>query len=429
MAAEVVNACAGGAVLTGWALHLGCGPLLVGLVVALPQLSQWVQFPAAWATTLLGHRRAALWMVGLSRQALLPLVALPFLPLSEGAKQGALVAVAAVSAVLGVMGNNAWVAWMGELVPRGLRGRYFGRRTALCTLGGALASAVAGAFLDRSGAAGHGVALALLAAVACAAGAVTFCLMRLQHDPAPPAPRAPFDLRLALRPLRDRPYRAILGYQVAWNFAVGLASSYFALYMLKNLAMGFTLIALHGTSVAALRMLAAPLWGRAIDRLGPRPVLVACSFGVSIVPLLWLAATPHFLWPIALDAVISGLLWGGHGIAVFALPLASSPRHGRPFYLAAFAVAGGVAFSASTALAGALAQSLPPTVRIAGGEFANLQLLFLLTSAARLMAAAYGARISEPGTRTVADVWRLVSALWAPLRARLGVPRSLDFEP
>ena len=68
--AEVVTACAGGAVLTGWALHLGCSPLLVGVIASLPQLAQLVQIPAAWTTSLLGHRRACLWMVGLSRQAL-----------------------------------------------------------------------------------------------------------------------------------------------------------------------------------------------------------------------------------------------------------------------------------------------------------------------------------------------------------------------
>jgi MFS family permease len=425
IAAEVVTACAGGAVLTGWALHLGCGPLLTGVVVALPQMAQLVQLPAAWITSLFGHRRAALWMVALSRQALLPLVALPFLPIADGAKQTVLLAVAALSATLSVMGNNAWTAWMGELVPRGIRGRFFGRRTAVCVLGGALASWVAGAFLDRLRASGHpGTAFAALALVACAAGAVTTWLMRQQHDPAPHASRAPFDLRYALRPFRDRSYRAVLAYQVTWNAAVGLASSYFAIHMLENLRMGFTLIALHGTCVAALRMLVAPMWGRAIDRLGARPVLLTCSFGVSIIPLLWLFPTPDFLWPIVVDVALSGLFWGGHGIATFALPLAVAPREGRPFYLAAFAMAGGVAFSASTAAAGALAEWLPRTLTIAGRPYANLQVLFAMTSAARVFAALYAARIAEPGARTLPEALRQLPVL-EPLRARFAALQAV----
>ena len=62
---------------------------------------------------------------------------------------------AGLAAVLGVLGNNAWVAWMGELVPSRIRGRYFGRRTGLCMLGGALAAGVAGLLLDW--ARGHGL--------------------------------------------------------------------------------------------------------------------------------------------------------------------------------------------------------------------------------------------------------------------------------
>ena len=55
---------------------------------------------------------------------------------------------AGLAATLGVLGNNAWVAWMGELVPKRIRGRYFGKRTGLCMLGGGLAAAAVGLLLD-----------------------------------------------------------------------------------------------------------------------------------------------------------------------------------------------------------------------------------------------------------------------------------------
>src|SRR4051794_14435528 len=148
LAAEVFGACAGGAVLTGWAIHLHASAFLTGLVLALPQMAQFLQIPAAWSTARLGHRRAAVLLVGASRQLLLPLVLLPFLGLSDRAGQTVLVALSALSAVLGVLGNNAWVSWMGELVPRRIRGRYFGRRTALCTVASAAAAAGAGLLLD-----------------------------------------------------------------------------------------------------------------------------------------------------------------------------------------------------------------------------------------------------------------------------------------
>ena len=87
-------------------------------------------------------------------------------------------------------------------------------------------------------------------------------------------------------------------------------------------------------------MLTAPLWGRIIDRLGARPVLIACGFGISTIPFIWLFPTPSFLWPLVVDAVVAGMLWGGHNLAMFVVPMTTTPRRGRPFYIGAIAMTG-----------------------------------------------------------------------------------------
>src|SRR2546426_2705050 len=58
-AAEVFGACAGGAVLTGWALFLGASPVVIGLLSALPLAAQIVQLPAAWLTQRIGAQPLA----------------------------------------------------------------------------------------------------------------------------------------------------------------------------------------------------------------------------------------------------------------------------------------------------------------------------------------------------------------------------------
>ncbi|HEX3306236.1 MAG TPA: MFS transporter, partial [Streptosporangiaceae bacterium] len=403
--AEVVGAFAGGAILTGWAIHLHASALLTGIVVALPQMAQLFQFPAAWTTAFFGRRRAAVMMVAASRQVMLPLLAIPLLAPSQKTGQAILLAVAAISAVLGVLGNNAWVSWMGDLVPRRIRGRYFGQRTALCTIAGAAASAAAGVLLDRARSHGWtGTALALLQLCASGSGVVTTILMLRQHDPAPAAPAAPFSIAAALSPLRDRTARGLLVYALAWNLAVGLAGSFFALYMLQNLHMGFTLVAVHGIGMAAARVLTAPLWGRVIDRLGARPVLAACAFGISVIPLVWLFPTPTFLWPLIFDAVLAGVLWGGHNLAMFVVPMTTTPQRGRPFYIAAIAMAGGLTFSVATACGGALAEVLPRQMIVMGHPLANLQVLVLASAVLRFAAAFVAVRIHEPAAAGVSAV-------------------------
>jgi hypothetical protein len=327
-----------------------------------------------------------------------------------------LLAVAGLAAVLGVLGNNAWVAWMGELVPKRIRGRYFGRRTGLCMLGGGLAAAFVGLLLDWSRARGLvGATLAGLQVLACLCGVVTVLLMRKQHDPHPhhgdihDKQLRQVTLAHAWGPFRDRRMRGLFRYHFAWNIAVGVAGSFFALHMLQNLKMGFALVALHGAGTAAVRMLAAPLWGALIDRLGARPVMVACSFGIAGIPLMWLLPTETRLWPLAIDATLAGLFWSGHALAVFALPLALTRRRERPFYLAAFAAVGGLAFTGATALGGALASALPDRLALPGLTIHNLQVLFVLSGLLRFAAAFLTVHIHEPSARGVGELFSAIA--------------------
>lgn len=421
MVAEVVTACAGGAALTAWALYLGCPPVLIGLLGSLPFLGQLVQLPAAWCASLLGHRRLALVAVAASRQVYLALVLLPFLPLHPRAQQLVLVAVAAASALLGVVGNNAWVSWMGDLVPHRIRGRYFGRRTALCTLAGTLAALAAGVVLDLGRERGTvGATLAGLALIACLAGAATTALMRKQHAPVPREPSPPLEPSAALEPLRSPAARRYLAYLLTWNAAIGISGAYFALHMLENLKMGFTLMAMHGASVAAVRILAGPLWGSALDRVGARPVLIACSFGISAIPLYWMFATEGFLWPIALDVIVSASLWSGHGLAAFNLPLELAPRGSRSFYLAIFSMGGGLAYAAASFFGGMLIQILPAHFTVFERPMVPIHVLFALSAATRFAAAVLALRIVAPGSRPVEDLAQLVKDGAAELGVRVG---------
>ncbi len=390
-------ACAGGAIITGWALYLGCSPFLVGLLGALPFLAQLMQLPGAWLTSRFGARRMALLTVAFSRQAFLPLVVLPFLPVSPEVKRGVLLAVAATHHGLGILCNNAWVTWMGDLVPTRVRGRYFGRRTAISILAGALATFTTGTLLDGARATERtGLALSALAFTACVLGALSTAVMALKHDPARHPVPGTFRASRVLQPLRDAPARRFLAYNMSWNAALGLAGPFFTLYLLQDMRLGFTLVALQGSSTALARMLAAPMWGRLIDRFGARRVLRTCCLGLVLSPLLWVLAGPERGWPLVLDALLSGVLLSGHGLAAFALPLAVAPARERPFYHAAFAMTGGASFALASAAGGALVQAFPSSHVLLGHPCTALQLTFLVSALARGFAALLSRQLLEP---------------------------------
>ncbi len=381
----MVGACCGGATLTGWALHLGMSAKLIGMVGALPVVAQMLQMAGAFLTARFGHRRTALVSIAISRQAFLPLAFLPFLPLGPDGQRGLLLAVAGAHHGLGIVANNAWNAWMGEMVPARVRGRYFGLRTALCAVAGGLCALAAGLALDRGQRArGAGPALQALALLACTAGALSVALMARQH--ARPARREP--VRWAMyamrRPLADPRARRVVAYAIAWNGACGLSAPFFGLFLLRDLGTGYALFAAQGAGLALTKIASASAWGRAVDRLGSKRILVVCTGGLALSPLAWMASGPGRLWPLVLETALGGLLLGGHTVASFALPLSVAPARERPFYIAAVAVAGGAAFAATSALGGALADmaTVQEPLRLLLAGSAGLRLVALGTALA-----------------------------------------------
>jgi MFS family permease len=422
-AAEVFGACAGGAVLTGWALYLGASPVTIGLLAALPVAAQAVQMPAAWLTQRLGAKPLAIAAIGASRLVWLPLVAVPFAHLPPATALGIFVAIVTLAGFLGVIGGNAWTAWMGDLVPGAIRGRFFSRRMVYINIAGTVASLGAGLALDILAPRGwKGETLGALAAVACGAAVVSIWLLLVQQGPTDNEDLTPHALGDVARPMRDAKTRPLLSYLLGWNAAVGISAGFFSYHMLTNLRMGFMLVAAHGILVAAVRVASAPAWGRLVDAFGARPVLVVCSGGISAVPMIWLFVTPERLWPIAIEAVVAGALWGGHGIAAFDLSIGLAPRRGRPFYLAAFATACGLGFAVTSALAGVLAYALSSPIHVLGSTWLNVHVLFLLSAVGRGAAGWLALRIEEPAARSVAELMRVLVGMVARRSTRMPRP-------
>src|SRR5207247_443993 len=92
-------------------------PCSLGPLGALPLASQVLQLPGAWLTLSFGPKVVAVITIGAARLIWLPMVVLPFVRLTTETKLQLFVVVVAAAAILGVLGNNAWTAWMGDLVP------------------------------------------------------------------------------------------------------------------------------------------------------------------------------------------------------------------------------------------------------------------------------------------------------------------------
>ena len=241
-------------------------------------------------------------------------------------------------------------------------------------------------------AAAAGAVLTALALTASAAGLCTVLLLRLQHEPAPDAETSAPTLQEALAPLRTDVARRALAFEVAWGTATGLAAAFYPLHIFGELRAGFARMAAFGSGVAALRTFAAPIWASLLKKAGPRRIVVACAVGLTLSPALWMFAGWGFLWMLALDAALCGVLMAGYGVMVGALPVGGRlGAPGRAYFLAAVASAGGLATGLASTCGAAIAHFL--TTR--AGLVVAMHLLFLLGAIGRILAAVLGLRMVE----------------------------------
>ena len=125
-----------GGFMAAYALALGANNLQVGILAALPPVSQVVQMPAILLVEKFRRRKAIglpAWF--LSQLTWLPIGAVPFLLDTPGS-----LAIAAVIVLLGLRGlfTPVWVtastSWLRDLVPPDVLGRFWSQRLALMTI-------------------------------------------------------------------------------------------------------------------------------------------------------------------------------------------------------------------------------------------------------------------------------------------------------
>lgn len=390
----------GGAFLTGLALYLGANDFAIGLLAAIPYLAQMAQIVSAYLADRTGRRKVlSVWGSIAGRQ--IWWLALPLVFLTGTWRTAGLLGIVTFASLAIMISTPAWMAWMADLVPDKIRGRYFGLRSAVLSCAAIVATLAGGIALDyfRS----HqreNLGFAWLIVVACLFAALAAVLLSRIPDRPPGTIKMAVNWAHFLEPLKNRNFQHLLKVSFVWNLAVGICAAFFAAHMLINLRMSFTLVSIYNSAPAVVAIALNRPWGAIIDRFGSRPVLVFCGLALAAIPFIWLIPRPDFLWPLAFEAVYSGALWTGFNLAMFNIPIANSPREGRTMYLAMFAVISGIAFFMASLAGGALAQTWSQFHWPVGKQtFVNYHILFVISGIFRFLAALLIRQFHEPEER------------------------------
>lgn len=361
VATQVMATLTGGPFLIAFALLLGADAFTIGVLAAIGPLAQLAQVPGVWLVERVrDRRRITLLAAAAGRVFWLAIAAVAFLGPGPTALR-LLVAAFLANALLGGVSVTAWNSWMRDLVPEHRIGSFFSHRLTLMTLASMPLLLLAGWGVDAWGRLDPDRALlpySVLFALGFLAGAVGLVfLARTPEPPMEPSPERPPFLRVLTDPLRDRNFRHLVHFLVAWNFAINLAAPFFTVYMLQQIGLGMgPIIALLVLS-QAVHVVFLRWWGRYADHFGHRSVLAVSGTLFLVTVLLWTFTTlpeptPFTLPLLGLIHVGLGASTAGFVLAASNLSLKLAPRGQSTTYLASSSMATAVAAGVAPLLGG-----------------------------------------------------------------------------
>jgi MFS family permease len=232
------------------------------------------------------------------------------------------------SHLLAGLGSASWLSWLGMLVPRQLRGRYFGIRNSAASCTNLLCLPLAGFAVSHWGGGtleGYG----LLLCIGIIFGIISLGCQYFKVDinpqlqnriyQSPVKHQLSSELTTNIAPPENQPMSRIwqnsnffkfLLYFSFWMFAVNLSTPFFTLYMLDNLNLDISWVSVYTSLQAGANLIMLMFWGKLADKIGNRLILIFVGIVVAITPLLWLGIdTNHldlWLWLPLLHILIGG---------------------------------------------------------------------------------------------------------------------------
>ncbi|AUB38731.1 Na+/melibiose symporter or related transporter [Nostoc flagelliforme CCNUN1] len=413
----------GGILLSNFLVELGASPVVFGMLCSIPMLVNLIQPLGAY----LSERSTSRFQYSLRTHGIGRLLWLVLVIGVAGFNLGVInnhqlviltLLIVLFSNLLGGLGAASWLSWVAMIVPRQLRGRYFGIRNSAASLTNLVCVPIAGLVVSHwygGSLQGYGVVLLVgivfgIVGLGCqyfqvdmnpqsqktyygklpqtneiqqeareqgagSKGDRTEKDSALQHCSVTTPPVAP-----ASSIWKKSNFLRFLLYFSFWALAVNLSSPFFNLYMLDTLGLDVSYVTIYNSLQAGATLLMLIVWGKLADKIGNRPILICIGILVAATPLLWLGIGVNrldiWLW-LPLLHILAGGTWAAIDLCNNNIQLAIAPTKNQSIY---FAIAAAVAGAS-----GALGTTIGSFI-IQFAQFGGLLGLFALSSLFRLAA-------------------------------------------
>ncbi|MEH2089174.1 MFS transporter [Nostoc sp.] len=410
--ASVYSLGTGGILLSNLLVELGASPVVFGMLSSIPMLVNLIQPLGAY----LSERSTSRFQYSLRTHGIGRLLWLILVIGIASASWGVVdthqlviltLLIVLFSNLLGGLGTASWLSWVAMIVPRRLRGRFFGTRNSAANLTTLVCVPMAGLVVSHwYGGSLQGYGIVLLVSVVF--GIMGLGCQYFQVDMNPLSQNTYYgkltqtseiqsevakdefsEVLQSIHPPQDQLANSVwknsnflifLLYFSFWTLAVNLSSPFFNLYMLDTLDLDVSYVTIYNSFQAAATLLMLILWGRLADKIGNRPILICIGILVAATPLLWLGISVNrldiWLW-LPLLHILAGGTWAAIDLCNNNIQLAIAPTKNQSIYFAIAAAVAGVSGALGTTIGSFIAQF---------AQSGGLLSLFVLSALFRLVA-------------------------------------------
>ena len=369
MAGTAMFALASGGFMAAFALALGANNLQIGVLAALPYVTQVAQLPAILAVERFRRRKllgAPCWYA--TNLMWIPVGAVPFFMDTPGA--GAVFALMALIGLRGLFASawtTSWFSWMSDLVPQTILGRYYGRRLAYMTATTAVVSLGASFFVrwwtdaPPFGAAIYAYSFLLIGgALTLGLASPTFTAFAREPLMPPSVATGRSVFSVLTDPLRDTNFSRLVRFLFVWSFASNLAIPFFAVYMLTNLELSLPAVVGFTVLSQLTNILFVRVWGPLADRVGSKTVLSMSASLYLLVIVGWTFTTLPDPYALTIPLLVvlhlfAGIAAAGVTLTVGTLALKIAPAGRETPFLGMAGIATNVGIGIGPIVGGLLA--------------------------------------------------------------------------
>ena len=278
----------------------------------------------------------------------------------------------------------SWFSWMGDLVDKKYRGRWFSKRNLLIGVASVVLAVLASIFLDYF----KKIDLAMMGfiilfSLALISRFVSWTIFKKQYEPKLKFKKENyFSFWSFLKKSPKNNFGKFTIFRALFGFVGTISSAVWSIYILRHLGFSYSIYMIILSSEILFSLLFLSLWGKLADKYGNYKILVITTLFLPITPILWILH-PSPIYLIFVPALIGGIAWGGFALSTSNFIYDNVGKQKRSLAVSYYTMSWGIGVSAGAGVAALLIKYLPTWI------FEPIILIFIIGTILRMIAVAW----------------------------------------